>query len=80
MNASIAAIKQPTQAEPPTEFQIETAWAERDLREQLINAYEQATTRVGRAAARWDILAYDMANPGVTKLADQLDDHRSLAA
>ncbi|MCX4801761.1 hypothetical protein OG594_08865 [Streptomyces sp. NBC_01214] len=59
---------------------VEAAWAERDLREQLITAYEQAATRAGRAAARWDVLSYDMANPGVTKLADQLDDRASRAA
>ena len=59
---------------------VEAAWAERDLREQPIAAYEQATTRAARAAARWDVLSYDMANPGVTKLADQLDDHARRAA
>ncbi|MCX5176739.1 hypothetical protein [Streptomyces virginiae] len=72
MNATIPAIQQPSD--------VEAAWAERDLREQLITAYEQATTRTARAAARWDILGYDMANPGVTKLADQLDNHTSQAA
>ncbi|MFD9256949.1 hypothetical protein [Streptomyces sp. NPDC059538] len=72
MNATVTTIQQPSD--------VEAAWAERDLREQLITAYEQATTRAGRAAARWDVLAYDMANPGVTKLADQLDDHTSQAA
>ncbi|MGW3321116.1 hypothetical protein [Streptomyces virginiae] len=72
MNATADAIRQPSD--------IEAAWAEHDLREQLITTYEQATTKTARSAARWDILAYDMANPGVTKLADQLDDHRSQAA
>jgi hypothetical protein len=72
MNAIGTLIKQPTD--------VEAAWAERDLREQLIAAYEQATTRSARAAARWDVLAYDMANPGVTKLADQLDDLHSTPA
>lgn len=74
MNATATA----TEIEQPSD--IEAAWAERDLREQLITAYEQATTKARRAAARWDVLAYDMANPGVTKLADQLDDHASQAA
>lgn len=72
MNATVTPIQQPDE--------IETAWAERDLREQLIAAYNRAATKAARAAARWDVLAYDMANPGVTKLADQLDDHTSLAA
>lgn len=72
MNAAATLIEQPSS--------IDAAWAEHDLREQLITAYEQATTKAGRAAARWDVLAYDMANPGVTKLADQLDDHLSQAA
>lgn len=72
MNATATAIAQPTD--------LEDAWAEYEIREQLIAAYEQATTRAGRAAARWDVLSYDMANPGVTKLADQLDDHASRAA
>lgn len=67
-----------TTTEQPSE--IEAAWAERDVREQLIAAYDQATTRTARAAARWEVLSYDMANPGVTKLADQLDDHMSRAA
>lgn len=71
MNATIT-TKQPSD--------VEAAWAERDRREQLITAYEQATTRAARAAARWDVLSYDMANPGVTKLADQLDNHAGLAA
>ncbi|MFF4848769.1 hypothetical protein [Streptomyces sp. NPDC001194] len=74
MNAIVAV----TEIEPPSD--VEAAWAERDLREQLITAYDEATTKAGRAAARWDVLSYDMANPGVTKLADQLDDHRSQAA
>lgn len=72
MNATVTAIQQPSD--------VEAAWAERDFREQLITTYEQATTRADRAAARWDVLSYDMANPGVTKLADQLDDHASQAA
>lgn len=72
MNATVTDIRQPSD--------VEAAWAERDLREQLITAYEQATTRTARAAARWDILGYDMANPGVTKLVDQLDDHTGRAA
>lgn len=74
MNATATA----TTSRQPSD--VEAAWAERDLREQLITAYEQATTRAARAAARWDVLGYDMANPGVTKLADQLDDHTSRAA
>lgn len=72
MNATATTVEQPSD--------VEAAWAERDLREQLINTYERATTKAGRAAARWEVLAYDMANPGVTKLADQLDDHASQAA
>lgn len=76
MNATTTVTEQPSDTE--------AAWAERDLREQLIAAYEQATTKSARAAARWDVLSYDMANPGVTKLADQLadqlDDHASRAA
>jgi hypothetical protein len=72
MNATVTRIQQPDE--------IETAWAERDLREQLIASYDRASTKAARAAARWNVLAYDMANPGVTKLADQLDDHASLAA
>ncbi|KOU20946.1 hypothetical protein ADK52_25500 [Streptomyces sp. WM6372] len=72
MNANVTEIEQPSD--------LEAAWAEYEVREQLIAAYEQATTRAGRAAARWEVLAYDMANPGVTKLADQLDDHASRAA
>ncbi|MFK0045504.1 hypothetical protein ACIQU4_15525 [Streptomyces sp. NPDC090741] len=72
MNATATEIEQPTD--------LEAAWAERDFREQLIAAYDQAMTRAGRAAARWEVLSYDMANPGVTKLADQLDDHASRAA
>ncbi|MFE2324618.1 hypothetical protein ACFXD5_11985 [Streptomyces sp. NPDC059385] len=67
-----------TKTEQPSE--IEAAWAERDVREQLIAAYDKAATKTARAAARWDVLAYDMANPGVTKLADQLDDHTNRAA
>ncbi|MEU8839955.1 hypothetical protein AB0D97_12610 [Streptomyces roseus] len=72
MNATATKIEQPSDTD--------AAWAERDLREQLITAYDQAATRAGRAAARWDILAYDMANPGVTKLADQLDDRSNRVA
>lgn len=72
MNATDTVIEQPDE--------IETAWAEHEERQRLIDAYNRAASKAARAAARWDVLAYDMANPGVTKLMDQLDDHARLAA
>lgn len=72
MNATVPLIELPDE--------IETAWAEHEERQRLIDAYDQAAGKAARTAARWDVLAYDMANPGVSRLVDELDHYTAQAA
>lgn len=52
---------------------VEAAWAERSVRQQILDAYAAAETRSTRAAARLDAMAYDQANPLASSLVAELD-------
>lgn len=54
---------------------IEAAWAERDVRQRILDAYAEAKTRGARAAARLEAMAYDRANPRASSLVAELDAH-----
>lgn len=60
--------------------EIETAWAQREERQRIIDAYELATSQAARTAARWEAIAWDDANRGSSSIIAELDDHASLAA
>lgn len=51
---------------------VEAAWAERDARQQILDAYAKADTRGARAAARLEAMAYDRANPKASSLVAEL--------
>lgn len=59
---------------------IESAWAERDVRQHIVTAYFGARTKTDREAARRAAIEYDMANPGVSRLVDELDGDTAQAA
>jgi hypothetical protein len=52
---------------------VEAAWAERSVRQQILDAYAAAETRGARAAARLEAMAYDRANPKASSLVAELD-------
>lgn len=72
MNASVTTIEQPDE--------IEAAWAQHEDRQRIIAAYDLATTKAARTAARWAAIEYDMANPGDSRLVDELDHYTAQAA
>lgn len=72
MNATVTSIEQPDE--------IETAWAQHEDRQRIIDAYDRATTKAARTAARWAAIEYDMANPGTSRLVDELDGDTAQAA
>lgn len=59
---------------------IESAWAEHDVRERIVTAYYGAGTKADREAARRSAIEYDMANPGTSRLVDELDGDTAQAA
>lgn len=63
-----------------TPLQIESAWAEHGVRQQIVTAYYGARTKAEREAARRAAIEYDMANPGVSRLVDELDHYTAQAA
>lgn len=75
---SLALIKNPPAIETPDT--IELAWAEHGVRQQIVTAYFGARTKVDRETARRNAIEYDMANPGVSRLVDELDGDTAQAA
>lgn len=63
--AALAAIPYPDETE--------AAWAEHAERERILSAYRSAHTKAEATAARWEARLYDYANPGTSRLIDQLD-------
>lgn len=63
----------------PFPDETEVAWAEHAERERIVAAYRGAHTKAARTAARWEARLYDLANPGTSRLADQLDEPAELA-
>ncbi|MGW6703585.1 hypothetical protein ACWGDE_01645 [Streptomyces sp. NPDC054956] len=59
---------------------VESAWAEHGARHQIVVAYFGARTKAAREAARWAAIEYDMANPGTSRLVDELDGDTAQAA
>jgi hypothetical protein len=72
MNATATPIEQPDQ--------IETAWAQHEDRQRIIDAYDLATSKAARAAARWEAIAWDDANRGGSSIIAELDGHPAQAA
>lgn len=64
----------------PYPDETEHAWAEHAERERIISAYRGAANRSDATAARWEARLYDLANPGTSSLAAQLDDDQPAAA
>lgn len=63
-----------------TPSDIDIAYAERDVRQHIVNDYYGAHTKTDREAARRAAIEYDMANPGVSRLVDELDGDTAQAA
>lgn len=51
----------------------EAAWAEHAERQRIVSAYLGAHTRAEATAARWEAFNYDLANPGTSRLIEELD-------
>ena len=63
-----------------TPSDADLAWAERETRQRIYDAYIDARTQTEATAARWDAIAYDQANPLASSLVAELDTYDQLAA
>lgn len=64
-----------------TLLQTDLAWAELDVRRQILDAYRTAVTPQAATAARWDAIAYDRANRAeASSLVAELDAYDRAAA
>ena len=56
-------------------LESEIAWAEHEVRQQIIDRYVDARTQSEATAARWDAISYDRANPNASSLVAELDSY-----
>ncbi|MER7953866.1 hypothetical protein [Streptomyces sp. NPDC096030] len=61
----------------PTDTDL--AWAEHQIRQEIIDRFVDARTQTEATAARWGAIAYDRANPLASSLLAELDTYDLLS-